>query len=240
MTQMSSSIEDLYVCIFIIERYCMLHDICINAKKTKWMLFGEPRSILTDEIKVNDILLEKVSSFKFLGVIISQDSTFAEHVSKRKALFASGLGEIQRLGFNKREIPVKMKKVLYTALVRSKLIYGLETIKMKDSTQKRTFKSLEGNCLKTASGVNFRSKTASLSYGMGITLLGLYIHKRKLCFILVLLKNTATDELIYRGTHETLGDIIEKMGVRGEDIGKGPEQYRWNCLCKQTQNDRRH
>ena len=119
-----------------------------------------------------------------------------------------------------------MKKVLYTALVRSKLIYGLETIKMKDSTQKRTFKSLEGNCLKTAYGVNFRSKTASLSYGMGITPLGLYIHKRKLCFILVLLKNTATDELIYRGTHETLGDIIEKMGVRGEDIGKGPEQYR--------------
>ena len=51
--------EDLMICIFIIERYCSLYDICINAKKTKWMLFGEPRSIVEDEVKVNGIIFLK-------------------------------------------------------------------------------------------------------------------------------------------------------------------------------------
>jgi hypothetical protein len=34
------TIGNLNMCIQIIERYCMRYDISLNAKKTKWMLFG--------------------------------------------------------------------------------------------------------------------------------------------------------------------------------------------------------
>jgi hypothetical protein len=129
--------DDLMICIFIIERYCSLYDICINAKKTKWKFFGEPRSIVEDEVKLNGATLEKVKSFKFLGVIIAQDGSYKEHILKRRSMFMSGMGEVQRLGFNKMDTPVKMKKLLYTSLVRSKLIYGLETIKLDKSSLKK-------------------------------------------------------------------------------------------------------
>ncbi len=59
---------------------------------------------------------------------ICQDGSYKEHIEKRKSLFLNGLGEVRRLGFDKKGVPIKMKKLLYTSLVRSKLIYGLETI----------------------------------------------------------------------------------------------------------------
>ncbi len=120
-----------------------------------------------------------------------------------------------------------MKKILYTALVRSKLIYGFETIKMSESVLKRTLGKLEGNCLKQACGLNYRSKTTSLTYGMGITPMVLYLYKRKISFTLELLKNQATSELMTKGTHETLSDVIASLGIFSEGNPlSGPEVYR--------------
>jgi hypothetical protein len=214
----------------------MLYDISINAKKTKWMLLGQPRSVVEETVKVNGVTLEKLNTFKFLGVIIDSKGCFKEHLAKRKSLFLTGLGEVQRLGFNKRQIPVKLKKVLYTAVVRSKLIYGFETIRMSESMLKKTLGSLEGNCLKLACGLNNRSKTTILSYGMGITPIPLYIYKRKINFILELLKNQATNELVSSGTHETLGDVISSLGIPERDAPISQGSYRSNlgkaCLAK--------
>jgi hypothetical protein len=220
------TINDLRYCIILIERYCSLYDIAINAKKTKWMLFGEPRSIIQEEVKVNGSVIEKVTSFKFLGVIIAQDGSCKDHLLKRRSMFMAGLGEVQRLGFNRSDIPVKMKTLLYTSLVRSKLIYGLETIKMSRTCTKKYLSTLEGNCLKIACGLNTRSRTTTLLYGMGITPIGVYIYKRKVCFILQLINNRATNELISNGYHDSLGDILETIGIREEMKDLGPESYR--------------
>ena len=49
-------------CIFIIERYCSLYDISINAqKKTKMDVFWGPQK--NNEVKVNGTILETVTSF---------------------------------------------------------------------------------------------------------------------------------------------------------------------------------
>jgi hypothetical protein len=220
------TVNDLYKCIIVIERYCMLYDIKINAKKTKWMLFGSPKSILSENVCVNGEKLEKVNSFKFLGVTICQDGSYNEHIEKRKSLFLNGLGEVRRLGFDKKDVPIKMKKLLYTSLVRSKLTYGLETIEMKDSVLKKTLGKLEGNCLKSACGINYRSRTTTLVCAMGITPIGLYAYKRKIFFILELLKNQATNELISIGIHSTLRDTIESLGLTEGDRRLGPGHYR--------------
>jgi hypothetical protein len=219
------TIEDLHMCVHIIERYCMRYDISINAKKTKWMLFARPLSILNEEVRVNGVILEKVDSFKFLGVIIRSDGCYKEHVQRRRAMFMTGLGEIQRLGFNEKCVPVKMKKNLYVSLVRSKLLYGLETVQMSESNQKSTLGRLEGNCLKMACGLNKRSKTTTLSYGMGITPIGLYLYKRKLNFIIELLNNRATNDLVSKGVHSTLADAIYTLGLSEEEKLLGPSRY---------------
>jgi hypothetical protein len=60
---------------------------------------------------------------------------------------------------------------------------------------------------------------------MGITPIELYIYKRKICFILQLIRNRATNELISNGCHETLDDIIASIGIREEMKLEGPVIY---------------
>ncbi len=57
--------EDLNKCPNIIETYCALYDISINAKKNKLMHFGEPTNIIEPIIKIDGDTLEKVKFFKF-------------------------------------------------------------------------------------------------------------------------------------------------------------------------------
>jgi hypothetical protein len=222
----SHTVEDLRVCINIIENYCMLYDISINAKKTKWMHLGLQSSIIVPEIRVNGDILEKVLSFKFLGVIIESNGTHKMHIEKRRSLFMTGLGELQRLGINKKDVPIGMKTLLYTSLVRSKLTYGLETINLSESKIKKYLSHLEGNALKNACGLNLRSRTTALLYGMKITPISLYLFKRKISFLLELLNNQATNELVAKGIHISMNDTIEKLKLGQAYINFGENRYR--------------
>ena len=222
----SHTVDDLNVCIGIIEKYCALYDISINAKKTKWMRFGEAKSIIDPLIKINGDVLEKVNFFKFLGVIIESNGSYKMHLDKRRSLFMTGLGEIQRLGINKSYVPIGMKALLFTSLVRSKLTYGLETLKMSDSKVKKLLARLETSAIKTACGLNQRSKSTALLYGMGITPISLYLVKRKISFILQLLKNQATSELITNGIHMSISDTLEKLNVHPSHLELGVDRYR--------------
>ena len=49
-----------------------------------------------------------------------------------------GLEEINNLGFNKSDVPVKIKSLLYTSLTRSKLLYGFENFNIKDKDLSKT------------------------------------------------------------------------------------------------------
>jgi hypothetical protein len=225
-TLVCDNINNLKACIQIIEVYCKLYDIQINAKKTKCMIFGEIRSIVEPEIKVNDQIIEIVNTFKFLGVHIDREGNFVNHLNIKRTAFFSGITEVERLGIHKQDVPSKMKGLLYTALVRSKLTYGLEGIKMSEERTRKELTSLESNTLKRLCDVNRRSKSTALIYALNITPIKLYLYKRKLYFILQLLSNVSTNELVSTGVHTTLDDILQSIGVKKEHIQLGKDRYR--------------
>jgi hypothetical protein len=81
---------------------------------------GKPTSIIEPIIKINGGTLEKVKYFKFLFVMIESNGSHRMHLDKRRSLFMTGIGgEIQRLGINKRDVPICMKSLLFTSLVSS-------------------------------------------------------------------------------------------------------------------------
>ena len=84
---------------------------------------------------------------------------------------------------------------------------------------------LESSAIKKACGVNKFSKSTTLLYALNITPLEIYIFKRKLYFILQLLKNKATYELMIRGIHHSLDDVLKIIGVKVDDILLGPNRY---------------
>jgi hypothetical protein len=224
-TVVCHDISSLEYCIKIIERYCDVFDIQINAKKTKCMVFGPIKSIVEPEIKVNGQILEIVENFKFLGVHIERGGKHDKHISIRRTAFLSGLTEIENLGFSKSDVPVRMKSLLYTSLVRSKLMYGMECFKLNERVVKKEIISLESNAIKKACGLNKRSKSTILLYALNITPIKLYILKRKLFFVLQLILNEATNELITSGVHATLNDVLSLIGVRSRDVGLGRMRY---------------
>ena len=115
-----------------------------------------------------------------------------------------------------------MKSLLYTSLVRSKLTYSLETIKLPHTYLKKELCTLENKVIKKACDI---SKTTLLMYALNITPLKLYLLKRKLNFILQLIRNRATCELISNGFHITLGDVIAKIGVAMKYLSLGGDRY---------------
>jgi len=197
----------------------------LTQKKTKWMQFGDSKSIVEPIVRVNGEILEKVEQFKFLGVIISSNGKPDNHLSKRKSLFFNGVTEVTNLGLNKADVPIGMKSLLYTSLVRSKFMYGLETISLSKSRVKQDLSKLENYTLKKACGVNKNSKSTCLIYAMGITPIELYIVKRKLYFILQLLSNKATNELVTKGIHRSLDDIFVMLGIEDKHISLGRDRY---------------
>jgi hypothetical protein len=60
---------------------------------------------------------------------------------------------------------------------------------------------------------------------MNITPIDIYLLKRKLYFILQLIKNKATYELVIRGIHHSLDDVLNTIGVKIGDMLVGSERY---------------
>jgi hypothetical protein len=208
----------------IIENYCDNFDITINTRKTKWMQFGPNVSIAKPIFLLNNAVIEEVKEFKFLGVILTADNISENHLKKRKSLCMMGISEITNIGFNSREMPSKMKALLYTSLARSKLSYGLENIKIS-TKQMDKLATFESNIIKRANGVSCNSRSTILLYAMEITPIKLYIIKRRISLLIQLLKNEATIELVSFGIHNTLNDIIDYIGVKKDHIELG-DTYR--------------
>ena len=64
-----------------------------------------------------------------------------------------------------------------------------------------------------------------LLYAMGITPLELYIFKKKLYFVIQLLNNSATNEIISAGIHVSVADVLAKIGINQEHVALGKARY---------------
>ena len=108
------------------ENWSLDSNLVFNAKKTKSMLFASRqmarRHNLDFEIKSsNGKLIERVPSFKLLGVTFSEDLTWNSHV---KNVTTNAYGTLKSLSLIKRYLPYHLRKQLAETLVLSKLDYG--------------------------------------------------------------------------------------------------------------------
>ncbi len=105
----------------IISLWVDSHDLSINAKKTKLMVVSRKRSPPSPVIVLKGAPIERVSSFRYLGVVLSSDLSWSLHIqatcSKARRL----------LGFLYRNFTLADKRCLsylYCILVRPVLEYS--------------------------------------------------------------------------------------------------------------------
>ena len=121
--------EDLYINLYddvvTVLDWFNANKLSINMDKTKYMLFhptNKKREIDIPELIINNIKIERVNSFKFLGITIDNTLNWNKHVDNITTKIKQNnylLNNIKHL------IPIKSMRTMYYAHIFSHLNYGI-------------------------------------------------------------------------------------------------------------------
>ena len=123
----ASTAEELYrkanMVLFKLKNYIDANYLHINLKKSKYMHFRSSRAnISTKDLFYENFKMEKVTSIKFLGIIISETLTWDDHIKSLNNKLSKISGSLFELG---KCLPKDLLRPVYFALINSQLIYGI-------------------------------------------------------------------------------------------------------------------
>ena len=106
-------------------QWLALNKLSLNAKKTKMMLFHFKQKSITNTIpklKINNVDIERVKDFNFLGLTIDEHMTWKAHAQKVACKMSCIIGTMKRL---KKSLPTGIMKILYNSLILPHISYGI-------------------------------------------------------------------------------------------------------------------
>ena len=101
-----------------------LNLLTLNCSKSRFLLFESKRrlkSLGTVAIWINDSPLEEAISFRYLGVILSEDLSWGDHVKNIMSKTNQRLGLVRRI---KHPLPLHARLTLYHSLILPLFDYG--------------------------------------------------------------------------------------------------------------------
>ena len=97
--------------------------LSINTSKSKYMTFSSPKHFAQDlDLKIDNLRIERVQEFNFLGIIIDAQLNWAKHTGKIANFCKKKIGVLNKL---KHVLPLQIKFMLYNALILPHINYGL-------------------------------------------------------------------------------------------------------------------
>ena len=118
----NKAINDIYI-------WTVCNKLTVNLKKSNFILFKPKKKDLDNitqknrQILLANNVLDRVSSIKYLGIIIDENLTWNEHINKLTSKISNLIGIFYR---KKNLFSNKNKKNLYFALAHSNIIYCIE------------------------------------------------------------------------------------------------------------------
>ena len=98
-----------------------VNKLSLNISKTKFMIFHHPNKRTIDiQIKINDIDIERVTDFCFLGLTINENLTWKTHIGKISNKISKFNGILNKL---KHFLPHHVLRSLYCSLIQSQINY---------------------------------------------------------------------------------------------------------------------
>ena len=119
----------------------------VNRKKTEYMAYNEAND---DNILMQDYVLKKVTTFRYLGSTLSEDGKLDEEVEKR---IQAGWRNWKRLSgvLCDKRLSARRKGKVFKVAIRPAMTYGTETWSIKKAQEKK-MDVAEINMLKWACG----------------------------------------------------------------------------------------
>lgn len=157
-----------------ITKWCQLWRMELNVRKCKSMRISSAE-VTSPTYTLNNIPLECVTSYKYLGVHITNNLSWKTHIDYIATKATSTLGYFRR---KFPQAPSSLKLLLYTTFIRPKLEYASSVwdtgyqnhIKLLEKIQNRSVRFILNNYQRTASVTNMKD----------ILHLPLLSHRRKL------------------------------------------------------------
>lgn len=138
----------------ILSKYLASNLLSLNLLKTKYMVFRSPRKLVQNNIAVtlNSCVIEKVDSFKYLGLYLDETLCWSEHirhVEKKVTSLCSILRKVS--SFLPRNILLKF----YFAHIHSAFNYLIIAWGRACKSHLKKLQTLQNRCLKTVFGKPF-------------------------------------------------------------------------------------
>ena len=107
----------------MVVRWLKVNKLSLNINKTKYMIFYPyQKKITKPKLIIEDMQIECVDKFDFLGITFDKNMTWNAHIDKISSKLNRSLGILNCL---KRQLPLHIKLTLYYTLVQPHLIYGI-------------------------------------------------------------------------------------------------------------------
>ena len=105
-----------------IKIWLMSNKLYLNVSKTKYMIISNRDGPINLNLKIGDDLVQRIDTYKFLGVFIDDRLTFSTHTSKISSKVSQAVGMIRKMS---SIVPKNILRQLHFALVYSKFNYAI-------------------------------------------------------------------------------------------------------------------
>ena len=129
----------------------------LNLDKTKLMIFHRQQK----RVKELNIIINDTQSFNFLGITLSENMSWTNHVLSIKKKISKVVGILYRL---RNTFPLDVLKTLYKSLVLSYINYGL----LLWGIEVKKLKSIQKRAIRLITGSNYVAHTEPLFIQLGV------------------------------------------------------------------------
>lgn len=119
--------------------------LTMNIGKTCYMTFGKARLLPDLNIKINDETIKRVRTFKYLGLVLDENLSFAQHIEHVKKMIRPFIPLMWKRG---RYIPINKRKQIYFAYVQSHIAYMLPIYSVGSKKKLLQLQRLQNRCIK--------------------------------------------------------------------------------------------
>ena len=107
-------------CLNTLATWCKKNSLTVNEKKTKWMFYNNIENV-NPVFTLNNVVLERVYSFQYLGVTLDPALKFIEH---RKNVVANVRHKLNQLAKVRYHTDTETALTIYTSMVTPTLDYA--------------------------------------------------------------------------------------------------------------------
>jgi len=153
------------------------NDMELNVSKTKVMIFGD--NCQNRKIMIAGAEIEKVSCYKYLGVILDTCLDFGIQVENAVGKAKRASAKVFSLIDGRRGIPVHIGINLHKMLVRPHLEYALPVWASISDQNLRKLEDAQSQCLRRVIGSKAHSSVAAIEVISGVCPMG--VRRREIC-----------------------------------------------------------